>query len=162
MHLPFRFHACTWAAAVSLLSITFWAWSAAERDQARSVVEDLYRFRASHGAAQMEEILPLHQWLSPGLLERCRAYVSVRSPPDLAPAIDYDVLTGSREALAPRFRARLLMGGPDWHRYVVTASHADGGRREDIDVVVARLRPGWRVTQIGRLRDDCSQSGAAP
>jgi hypothetical protein len=143
------------AASLGLSCLPLSAAPTTSHDPARDVVEALYQFRATHGPAQVIDILRLDRLLSAGLISRCTAYVHAPQASDQVPAVNYDALTGAQEVLSPVFPIRLLARGDDWRRYQVLANYPDGSRWGEVDVLAVRLKQGWRVTQVGRLRDDC-------
>lgn len=134
---------------------------AAPANSPQAVVERLFAYRAEQGSVSPGQLGALGHLLSPGLIARCQRYQAALdapgTPTDLVPSVNYDPLTGSQEALSANFVVSVLKRAPRSAHLRVRATYPDGQRWGDIPVQVVRLDGGqWRISNVGRLREDCT------
>ena len=113
---------------------------------AAGVVRAFYAYHMAHNAGfTASAVRRRARWLTPQLLEACRAYFAKPRPNDEVPPIDGDPFTDSQD-IPTSFSVGAASLSADTARVGVTFSWPDGPHA--VTVILARPRGAWRIADV--------------
>lgn len=141
-------HAAALAAVFLALPVPSHAAARRQADTtAAGAVRAFYAYHVAHGAAFTPgSVRRRARWLTPQLLERCRAYFAVSRPADEVPPVDGDPFTDSQD-YPSSYRVGAATVAGDTAVVPVTFSWP-GGERHTVTVVLARSPSAWRIANL--------------
>jgi hypothetical protein len=114
---------------------------------AQAVTRAFYAYHMAHNAAFTPAAVRRRaRWLSPALLEDCRAYFAVPRPADEVPPIDGDPFTDSQDYPAT-YRVGPATTAGDTARVSVSFTWTGGDRRA-VSVDLVRAGGAWRIDDV--------------
>ncbi len=116
-------------------------------NSAETMVRAFYAYHLTHNIGFTPAAVRRRaQWLSPGLIARCRAYFARPARPDDVPPIDGDPFTDSQE-YPGAFRVGPTTVAGDTARVRVTLIWA-GRERRTVTVVLVPAGGAWRIDDV--------------